>query len=276
MFGTTHNALGEFLRVRRSRLDPLKFGFEIGRRRTQGLRREEVALLANISPTWYTWLEQGRGGAPSKEVLNRIATGLMLTAPEREHLFFLAFGHPPEAHYTKSNDITPRLRRVLGALPASPTVIKTVTWDVVAWNQAAAVVLTDFSLLPPEQRNILRLLFSNSHLQNAQDDWSDIARFAVNTFRADAARVGTSEQIDQLVQELCRLSPLFETLWSNNDVQGHGDGMKRLQHPQLGAIELEFSSFVVEGRPDLNMIIYNPVNDETEQRIRTLIASRSL
>ena len=123
---TAIQSLGNFLRARRLRLDPAAFGFIAGRRRTPGLRREEVAQLANISPTWYTWLEQGRGGAPSREVLNRIASGLRLTSTEREHLFILAFGHPPEAQFTISADVTPRLQRVLDAF-IIPAIIKTVT-----------------------------------------------------------------------------------------------------------------------------------------------------
>ena len=97
------NPLGRFLRDRRTRLDPSTFGFPAGRRRTPGLRREEVALRAHISPTWYTWLEQGRGGAPSPDVLDRIATGLMLTEPEREHLHLLAFGHQ---HRTRTHPVS--------------------------------------------------------------------------------------------------------------------------------------------------------------------------
>src|SRR5690606_16438076 len=108
--------------------------------RTPGLRREEVAQRANISPTWYTWLEQGRGGAPSIDVLDRIAAGLMLTEPEREHLHILAYGHPPETRYRKPDGVTPRLQRVLDAIPFSPALIRTATWDVVAWNAAAAAV----------------------------------------------------------------------------------------------------------------------------------------
>src|SRR6188768_3332804 len=114
------NSLGSFLRDRRMRLDPVAFGFGTGRRRTPGLRREEVAQRANISPTWYTWLEQGRGGAPSADVLNRIAIGLMLTEPEREHLFILGLGRPPEAQYKASDEVTPRLQRVLDSLRISP------------------------------------------------------------------------------------------------------------------------------------------------------------
>src|ERR1700744_4013079 len=111
--------LGTYLKARRAKLDPAAFGLGGGRRRTPGLRREEVAQRANISATWYTWLEQGRGGHPSADVLNRNATGLMLTEVEREHLFFLGLGRPPEARYRGVDAITPRLQRLLDALTYS-------------------------------------------------------------------------------------------------------------------------------------------------------------
>jgi transcriptional regulator with XRE-family HTH domain len=135
------NALGTYLKDRRTKLDPAAFGFPPERRRTPGLRREEVAQRANISATWYTWLEQGRGGAPSADVLDRIARALMLTELEREHLFLLGLGRPPEARYLKQDGVTPRLQRVLDALDPAPAVIRTATFDVVAWNQAATVML---------------------------------------------------------------------------------------------------------------------------------------
>lgn len=267
-------ALGSFLRDRRIKLDPAAFGFAVGRRRTPGLRREEVAQRSNISPTWYTWLEQGRGGAPSADVLNRIATGLMLTEPEREHLFILGLGRPPEARYRHADAVTPRLQHVLDALPNSPAIIKTATWDVIAWNQAAAIVLTDYAKLPRQQRNILRIIFSNERVRGAQEEWTSVARFVVASFRADAARAGAGAEIAQLVEEMSRTSPEFAALWQENDVAGQGDGLKRLRHPELGLIELEFSNFAVDGRPDLAMIVYNPATPETAERIRSFIASK--
>ncbi|PBC08688.1 helix-turn-helix transcriptional regulator [Mesorhizobium sp. WSM3859] len=272
----TTNKLGTFLRDRRMRLDPATFGFATGRRRTQGLRREEVAQRANISPTWYTWLEQGRGGAPSADVLNRIATGLMLTEPEREHLFMLGLGRPPEVRYRNVDSVTPRLQRVLDALDPSPAIIKTATWDVVAWNRAAAAMLTDYSKLPRGQRNILRLMFGNPRVRDKQDDWQSVARFVVGSFRADATRAGAGAEITQLVEELCRISPEFAALWRDNDVvPAYGEGVKRLRHPDIGLIELEFSVFAVDGRPELGMIVYNPVTQADAERIRSLIASRA-
>lgn len=268
--------LGKFLRDRRTRLDPASFGFGSGRRRTPGLRREEVAQRSNISPTWYTWLEQGRGGAPSADVLDRIASGLMLTEPEREHMYMLAFGHPPEARYRGTEGITPRLQRVLDAMPV-PAMIRTATWDVVAWNAAAAVALTDYGAVPVEQRNILRRMFSDSRLQAAQEDWLSVARYVVASFRADVTRAGASQEISALVEELSRTSAEFDALWRNNDVAGQqGDGVKRLRHPELGTIELEFSTFAVEGRPELNLMIYNPVAPEVAARIREMAAARAI
>ncbi len=268
----SENILGTFLRDRRMRLDPATFGFQVGRRRTPGLRREEVAQRSNISPTWYTWLEQGRGGAPSAHVLDRIANGLMLTEPERDHLHILAFGHPPEARYRQPEGITPRLQRVLDAMPFSPAIIRTATWDVVAWNGAATVILTDYAKLPKDRRNILRMMFSDERVRAAQDDWQSVARYVVAAFRADATRAGAGAEIQQLVDELSASSPEFKALWEDNEIAGFRDGIKRLHHPVLGPIELEFSNFAVEGRSDLNMMVYSPANPEVMEQFRSLIS----
>ena len=267
------NLLGIYLKDRRSRIDPAALGFSAKRRRTPGLRREEVAQRANISPTWYTWLEQGRGGAPSADVLNRIAGGLMLTEVEREHLFMLGLGRPPEVRYKAAEGVTPRLQRLLDALEVSPAIIKTATWDVVAWNRAAALVLTDYGKLPAQQRNILRLVFGNSRIRAVQEDWDSVARFVVGAFRADAARAGAVSEVSQLVAELCAMSSEFDALWRDHDVRVHGEGTKRLRHASLGLIEMEYSSFAVDGRPDLGMIVYNPVDPSDAERIRSLLRS---
>ncbi|WP_242148749.1 helix-turn-helix transcriptional regulator [Sphingomonas sp. BAUL-RG-20F-R05-02] len=270
------NQLGTYLRDRRTRLDPVAFGFAGGRRRTPGLRREEVASRANISATWYTWLEQGRGGAPSANVLDRIAKGLMLTEPEREHLYMLGLGHPPEARYQPVDGISPRLQGVLDAMLLSPAIIKTAMWDVVGWNRAAAVVLTDYAKLPREGRNILRLMFGSDHVRARNEDWDSIARFVVGAFRADVSRAGAnnSAAASELVAELCRLSPEFERLWQDNDVVAHGEGVKRIHHPDAGLLAMEFSSFAVEGRPELGMIVYNPASSADAERLRALLDMR--
>jgi transcriptional regulator with XRE-family HTH domain len=270
---TTENTLGKYLRERRMKLDPAAFGLPVGRRRTPGLRREEVAQRAYISPTWYTWLEQGRGGAPSSDVLNRIAGALMLTDVEREHLFLLGLGRPPEVRYQKSEGVTPRLQRVLDALDPSPAVIRTAMWDVVAWNRAATVMLMDYGSLPPEKRNILRFIFLDPRARDAQYDWHSVARFVLGTFRADAARAGAVAEVEPLVDELCRLSPEFAAMWRDNDVRGtHGEAVKHIRHPILGAIAFEYSTFAVDGRTDLTMVVYNPATAEDAERIQSLLS----
>src|ERR1700743_2925208 len=216
----TENQLGTYLRDRRTRLDPAAFGFPAERRRTPGLRREEVAQRANISPTWYAWLEQGRGGAPSADVLGRIADALMLTDAEREHLFLLGLGRPPEARYQKNDGVTPRLQRVLDALGPPPAIIRTATWDVIAWNRAASLVLMDYSALPPEQRNMLRFVFLDPRARAAQYDWENVARLVLGAFRLEAARAGAAANTHPRVDELPRHSPEFAALWRQNEVGG--------------------------------------------------------
>lgn len=264
--------LGSYLRDRRMKLNPAALGFPAERRRTPGLRREEVAQRAHISPTWYTWLEQGRGGAPSPDVLDRVASALLLTDVEREHLFLLGLGRPPEARYRKSEGVTPRLQRVLDALDPAPALIRTATWDVVAWNRAATVMLIDYGSLPPGQRNILRFIFLDPRARAAQYDWESVARFALGAFRVDAARAGAATVVEPLVDELRRLSPEFKAMWDDNEVRGpHGEATKHIRHPVLGPLAFEYSAFAVDGRTDLNMVVYNPATPEDARRLRSLL-----
>jgi len=266
------NFLGAYLRDRRAKLDPNALGFTSERRRTVGLRREEVAQRAQISPTWYTWLEQGRGGAPSADVLNRVARALMLTEVEREHLFLLGLGRPPDARYRSSEQVSPRLQRVLDALNPSPAIIRTAIWDVIAWNRAATVMLTDYGSLPLEQRNLLRMVFLNPQARAAQDEWESVARFVVGAFKLDAARAGAAKEVEPLVDELCRLSPEFAAMWRDNEVRGvHGDAVKHMRHPVLGEIAFEYSAFSVDGRTDLSMVVYNPATPADAEKIKSQI-----
>ena len=268
------NLLGTYLKDRRAKLDPAAFGLPLARRRTPGLRREEVAQRANVSATWYTWLEQGRGGAASPDVLDRIARALMLTDVEREHLFLLGLGRPPEVRYQPSQGVTPRLQRVLDALELSPAFIKTPTWDILAWNRAATVVMTDYAKLEPSQRNILRLIFRDSRMRSRQADWESVARFVVGAFRADAARAGANDAIKALVDELSQTSAEFAALWRDNDVRAYGEGTKTLHHPQAGRLAMEYSAFSIDGRPDLGMVIYNPATPADAERVRSLLRAK--
>ena len=262
------------MKDRRAKLDPAAFGLPLTRRRTPGLRREEVAQRANVSATWYTWLEQGRGGAPSADVLDRVARALMLTEVEREHLFLLGLGRPPAVRYRAPESVSPRLQRVLDALEVSPAFVRTPTWDVLAWNRAAATVMTDYGALPPEKRNILRMIFLDRHVRSAQTDRQAVARFVVAAFRGDVARAGASEEVKTLVAELSAASLEFAALWAESDIRSYGEGTKQIRHADAGLLSMEFSSFAVDGRSDLTLVIYNPATPQVAERIRALIASR--
>jgi transcriptional regulator with XRE-family HTH domain len=246
----------------------------MARRRTPGLRREEVAQRANVSATWYTWLEQGRGGAPSADVLDRIARALMLTEVEREHLFVLGLGRLPDVRYHAPETVSPRLQRVLDALGATPAYVKTSTWDVIGWNEAARVVMTDYGKMPPGQRNILRHFFTDARVRAVQTDWNAVARFIVAAFRADVARSGAAKNVEAMVAELRRVNPEFDTIWRENDVRStYGEVAKTLRHPLAGLLTLEYSAFAVDGRPDLDLVIYNPATAEDAARIVALMES---
>ena len=272
---TTANLLGTYLKDRRAKLDPAALGFSTERRRTPGLRREEVAQRANISPTWYTWLEQGRGGAPSADVLDRIAQALMLADVEREHIFLLGLGRPPEVRYHAADAVTPRLQRVLDALDPSPAFVRTATWDVVAWNRTAKVIFSDYGSQAPEPRNMLRRIFLDPSARATHYEWESVARAVVAAFRADAARAGATAEIGALVAELCLRSPEFAALWRDNDVRGFGAGVKHLRHPLLGPITFESSAFAVDGRRDLTMVVYNPATAADADKIKSFVQETS-
>lgn len=263
------NPLGRYLKDRRARLDPSTFGFPASRRRTPGLRREEVAMLANVSATWYTWLEQGRGGAPSAEVLERLAQALTLNPLEREHLFLLAQNRPPQVRHQVHQGVTPRLQRILDALSWSPALVKNASWDIIGWNFAASTILTDYGALPPAQRNLLRRLFSSDGGKTNMPNRPAIARFLVATFRAETARHGVDTR--ELVAELSMTSDEFRQLWQQQDVGAFGEGTKQIHHPHCGPLTLEYSTFAVDQQPELGLMIYQPASDEDLMKIQQVI-----
>jgi len=263
--------LGDFLRDRRARLAPAP-GAD-SRRRTPGLRREEVATRAHVSVTWYTWLEQGRGGPPSDEVLERLASALALDRADREFMFLLAQQRPPPIKGTSSAAVTPALQRVLDGFAASPAIIKTQCWDVVAWNAAAAAVLSDYAAQPPGGRNLLRRLFTDPAMR-AMPDWEANARFALAAFRVDAARAGDSPEAAALAEELQAASKDFRRLWADKETSSHYVGVKRIERPPAGAITLEYQSFPVDSAPGLSMIVFTPVTAADMEGVALLVSNK--
>lgn len=267
------NLLGSYLKARRMRMDAAQYGYPMRRRRTPGLRREEIAIRANVSTTWYTWLEQGRGGAPSAEVLERLARALALTGTEREHLFLLAQNRPPGIQFQEA-DVTPQLQRVLDSMPLSPAFIKTADWQIVAWNRAATRLFTDYASLPVARRNILWLVFCEEEVKSKMPEWEKVARSLVASFRADIARTGASERVKSLVQLLCDTNPEFHSIWASQDVNLHGAGIKTIHYADAGTLTLEYTTLAVEGKPGLSMVIYNPASHEDDRLMQHLLSKR--
>jgi len=265
--------LGGFLRARRARLAPAP-GVG-GRRRTPGLRREEVAARAGVSVTWYTWLEQGRGGPPSDHVLEQLCKALELDSSGREVLFLLAQQRPPPLRFSAPtvSEVEPALQRVLDAMPHSPAIIKTQTWDVIAWNAAAVAVLGNYGDQPLEERNVLRRLFGSPQVRQALPEWEANARFAMGVFRVDIARAGDQRpELGALAAELLATNADFRRLWAENDVHKHWVGRKHFNRPDVGAFELETTAYAVDGADGLSMIVFTPVGPDDVRAVQRLMA----
>lgn len=262
-------SLAGFLRERRARVQP-----EISagrRRRTPGLRREEVAARAHVSVVWYTWLEQGRGGRPSVETLDRLARALELDAAGREMLFLLAGRQPQHMPLPSRPAVPESLQRVLDAMPASPAIVKTPTWDIVAWNAAAAAVLGDYGARPASERNLLRMLFQDAERRTALPDWEDTARWAVAVFRIDVARCGANSEAAALAADLQASTVDFGRIWNDSGVRHPGSGLKRLIHPDVGALTLQFTSFDVSEAEGLGMLVFTPAAAQDRCKVERLV-----
>jgi transcriptional regulator with XRE-family HTH domain len=248
-------AFALYLKDRRRKIDATALGYPAARRRTPGLRREEVAQRANISPTWYICLEQGRGGAPSAEVLGRIANALQLSAPEREHLFTLGLGHSPHPETIADDTVPSNVQSVLNALDPCPAFVRTGIWNIVAWNKSAADMLR-ISPEQPSNRNLLRMAFTNSSFRETFGDWHEMAGPLVGVFRYEAVRAGLTSEANALASEIAKDSAEFAKYWHANDVYKHYAGVKDITQSGSTTVPYGYSVFGVEGRNDLNMVVF--------------------
>lgn len=252
------HALAAFVRDRRMRLRPEELGLPAGsRRRTPGLRREEVAQLAGVGVTWYTWFEQGRDITVSAHFLECLCRAFRFDAAERSHLFLLAQHRPPPAPRHAEAAVSETVRAVLHSLP-TPAYVATTRWDVVAWNAEAAEIFTDFDLCPPGQRNLLHLVFTSPAFRRLMLEWEGDASRAVAKFRLDHARAGGDPSFEALVADLRALSPEFRDHWRRQDVRSLGEGVKSILHPRLGATEYDHATFGIEGAQGLRLVVYRP------------------
>jgi len=258
-FEARRREFGDFLRSRRERRTPASVGLPNGfRRRTPGLRREEVALLAGVGTTWYTWLEQGRDVRPSAEVLNALADALMLDPTERQHLFILADRPSLEPRATGPEYVPEALVRMLKGMTDQPAYVLGRRWDVLAWNEAAVAVFGDFGRLEGDARNTMHRMFTSESHRRLLADWDDLAPLALAMFRADCARYAGNPDFERLIALLMEESSEFRAWWPHHDVVHQPSTAKRIRHPSAGQLVFEYMSLDVTGCPGMRFVVCTP------------------
>jgi transcriptional regulator with XRE-family HTH domain len=257
MMSTSQNQLGDFLRSRRERLTPKAVGLPVGRRRrTPGLRREEVAELAGIGVDWYIRLEQGRSVSPSVTTVDALARALRLSKVEHAHLRALTRNADRRAFSRES--VPEAIRRVVESLN-QPAYVTGRRWDVLAWNKAAEEIFA-FSRLPEPDRNILILVLINPASRRLfGPSWNDEAKRIVAQFRATHDLWAGDPAFVDLLERLRKGSPEFVTWWKAHDIRAAASGRKQMNHPKKGLLRFEHASFQANDDPALKLVIYTPV-----------------
>ncbi|MEO6217242.1 MAG: helix-turn-helix transcriptional regulator [Sphingomonas sp.] len=267
--------LAEFLKNCRARLQPSDIGLQpTARRRTPGLRREDVANMAGVSTTWYTFLEQGREVRASDRVLEGLSRALRLTVEEREYLFTLAQNRPPPLARDPGEEVSPAVRRMLVRLNV-PALVMTVRWHVLAWNPMMAQHFRDYPSIPPQDRNLFKLLITcPEHLKHA-DEYEVMVRRIVAKLRVDYSQAADDPAFGALIEEMTEISPLFQELWHRPEIHGRSEGVHLMRHPKLGGITIEHTSYIVEGAPSLRLVIYVPHDEESADKMAELARETS-
>lgn len=257
----TRQELADFLRMKREKLSPQAVGLPSGtRRRTPGLRREEVAALAGVGLTWYTWLEQGREINASVRFLEDLARVLKLDATERYHLFLLAHQRPPVVAGHQWCQVTPLVRRLLDDLTLRPAYVMNLSWDIIAWNPAADRLFA-IAERQPQQRNMLWMLFADPELNQRLMGWQEQAPQILASFRRDYARAPQDATMLQRIQALSEVSPQFRQLWQQHDIHGRCQGQRTFLVAGAGEVTFEHASFIVDEDNHLRLVMYSAQPD---------------
>ena len=265
--------LSDFLRTRRARISPAGIGFPpANRRRTPGLRREEVAQLAGMSATWYTWLEQRRPISVSRGMLDNLARVLQLNPVERVQLFRLARREPAIDSTPRRETVSPRFQRMLDQSDIMPSFVMGRRWDVLGWNRAARAFFLDFEQIPPDERNMVWLFFTHPALRSLLVEWSTRAQDTLARFRADYGRYAGDSHFVQLVDRLNAVSPEFAQWWPRHDVLPLSEGCAQYNHPLVGRMVVDHMTFSVVDNPELRVIALLP-EASSMKKMRKIIAA---
>jgi len=262
--------LSEFLKNCRGRLKPSMMGLPAGgRRRTPGLRREDVAALAGLSATWYTWLEQGRDVRASDRILENLCRTLRLSSEERDYLFSLAQSRPAPLEPSRIEEVSPAIQRTLEALHV-PALVITPRWDVIYWNRMVTKTFRDYAAIPVEGRNLIRILLTSPEYQLDPVEYQAMARRVLAKLRVDYSQSAGDPAFEELIRDLGEICPAFQDLWRSPEIMARSEGIHLLRHPQLGGITFEHTSYVVEGAPTLRVVIFAPHDPESAAKVARL------
>ncbi|HEX4223982.1 MAG TPA: helix-turn-helix transcriptional regulator [Pseudonocardiaceae bacterium] len=264
------HALADFLRSRRERISPDQVGLPPGgRRRTPGLRREEVAQLAGVGVTWYTWLEQGRDIRASDQVLRAIANTLQLDPYECAHLFTLA-GQPEPTVQKECRAISPAIQLMLRQLEPLPANIANARLDILAYNRAYDRMVGGLDRIPFEDRNSLWLCFTDPAWRSRLVEWDVAAPRLVAQFRAAMAGHVAESSWKCLVKRLREASPEFVAIWDQHEVKAPENLTKRYANSEVGLLELDYTHLWFGPRSEMRLTTYTPANDATRDRVERL------
>lgn len=272
---TRLQALSEFLKTQRSKLNPQMVGLPVGtRRRTPGLRREEVAQIAGVSTTWYTWLEQGRDIKVSNSVLDAISNALQLNKDERNYLYALALPEAEKHSFSSEGEtvISPALNKILQELRNCPIIISDRRCHIVGWNQAASHVFLDFEQIPPDKRNLIQLLFSRKEFKSLAVNWVHFVKGFLAIFRTYYGQYVGDQWYTSFIKEMEQNYPEFHELWNESEVSSAPDVLIEFRHAKAGKMLFNLTSLQVQGNIDLRCSVYTPVeNTITESKLRKLM-----
>ncbi|WP_371526434.1 helix-turn-helix transcriptional regulator [Streptomyces sp. NBC_01283] len=267
--------LAAFLRARRERLDPHDVGLPPRRRsrRTQGLRREEVAELAGVSIDYVVRLEQGRGLRPSADVVEALSRALRLAPDERAYLFDLAQRRPRRAA-EPATTAAPQLARLVDDLSPLPAMLLNHRYDILAWNTAMARLLLDFDTLPPSRRNVMWLCLMHPGMREVYVDRERVVQEGIAHLRAAWAAHPEDQELADRITEFAAHDADFARLWAERDIKVNGRGRKVLRHPVIGEVAVRFEVLVPLQDPDQQLVIYRAADEESRSALDRLPGAR--
>ena len=268
-----YKELGKFLKTRRDKISPTQVGLPYGnRRRTLGLKREEVAQLANVSLTWYTWLEQGRSINVSDQVLESIGHTLLLNETEMKYIFALSQIAMPESKVSAPQFISKPIQAILNKLEPYPSFASDQYWNVIGWNESAKLIFGDFSKMNGRERNTIWRMFTNTKYKTLFTEWDKVGQWIVAQFRISCSKYTSDKWFENFVEELILESDDFKNWWIDHNVAFENDFKKRINIESVGELIFDFTSFDVSINPRIKIAIHTPANMETSNKLKNLFA----